>query len=232
MSEVPSSNTTTATTTLNWDQDGERFYHTGVSHGVLYPIDSNNAYSSGVAWNGLTAVDENPDGADVTNLWADNMKYASFRSVENHKGNIKAYMYPDEFEECNGGAVPVAGMRVGQQKRKAFGFCYRTELGNDTNNDADDGYILHLVYGATVSPTQRSHGTINDNPDAEELSWDYECTPVAVNNIPNVKQTATIELNSITLGATKMAAIEAKLYGNGTSTAYLPLPDEVYSTVS
>ena len=216
-------------TPLAWDQDGERFYHTGVSKGVLYPIDSNGTYSSGVAWNGLTAVDENPDGADITNLWADNMKYASFRSAENHKGNIKAYMYPDEFEECNGGVVPVAGMRVGQQKHKAFGFCYRTKLGTDTDPEA--GYILHLVYGATVSPTQRSHGTINDNPDAEEMSWDYECTPVAVNNITGVKQTSTIELNSAVIGDSKMAAIEAKLYGTSSAAAFLPLPDEVYSTV-
>lgn len=236
MSELPT-NTETNTETpahaaLKWDQDGERFYHTGVSKGVIYRLDSSNEYTRAEAWNGLTGVEENPDGADVTDLWADNMKYASFRSAENYKGTIKAYMYPDLFEECNGGKMPVPGMRIGQQKRKSFGLCYRTEIGNDTNSDEDDGYILHLVYGATVSPSSVSHDTINDNPDAVEFSWDYECLPVAVNEITGVKQTCSIELNSLDLGETAMAAIEAALYGSSAGDAYLPLPDEVYEILT
>lgn len=214
---------------LTWDADGTRYYHSGVSNGVIYIPDANGAYTTGAAWNGLTSVEESPDGADTTDLWADNMKYASFRSAENYKGSISAYMYPDEFEECNGGKVPVAGMRVGQQRRKPFGLCYRTEYSNDMG--ADD-YILHLVYGATVSPSSSTHDTINDNPDATELSWDFECTPVAVNNITDVKQTCSIELNSAVLGDTKMTAIKNVLYGSTTAAARLPLPDEVYSIIT
>lgn len=219
-------------TPLAWDQDGERFYHTGVSKGVIYRQNASGAYNSAEAWNGLTGVEENPDGADVTDLWADNMKYASFRSAENYKGTIKAYMYPDSFEECNGGRMPIPGMKIGQQKRKPFGLCYRTEVGNDTNDDSDDGYILHLVYGATVAPSSVSHDTINDNPDAVEFSWDYECLPVAVNQIAGVKQTCSVDLNSLDLGTTKMTAIENVLYGSSTADARLPLPDEVYSILA
>jgi len=40
---------------LQWDQTGERFYETGVSKGVLYPV-TDGAYGKGVAWNGLTNV--------------------------------------------------------------------------------------------------------------------------------------------------------------------------------
>ena len=209
---------------LTWDADGTRYYHTGVSQGVIYPM-GDNGYEAGVAWNGLTSVEESPDGADVTDLWADNMKYASFRSAENYKGSISAYMYPPEFDACNGYAAPVAGMKIGQQKRKAFGLCYRTEIGSDTNPSA--GYILHIVYGCTVSPSSATHDTINDNPDATELSWDFESTPVAVQNITGVKQTSSIELNSIELGSTKMTAIEDILYGSSSADARLPLPDEI-----
>lgn len=215
---------------ITWDADGTRYYHTGVSKGVVYPMGNDNTYGAGVAWNGLTSVEESPDGADVTDLWADNMKYASFRSAESYKGTINAYMYPPEFDQCNGYASPVNGMKLGQQRRKSFGLCYRTEVGSDTNPEA--GYILHIVYGCTVSPTSVTHDTINDNPDAAELSWDFESTPAAVNNITGVKQVSSIELSSIELGNTKMAAAEALLYGSGSTAPQLPTPDLLYSTIS
>ena len=47
---------------LTWDQVGERFYETGVDHGVLY-IPTAGVYDSGVAWNGLISVTESPSGA-------------------------------------------------------------------------------------------------------------------------------------------------------------------------
>ena len=220
----------TNTFALTWDADGARYYHTGVSRGVIYPMGDNNAYGAGVAWNGLTSVEESPDGADVTDLWADNMKYASFRSAENYKGTINAYMYPPEFDACNGYASPVSGMKLGQQRRKVFGLCYRTEVGSDTNPEA--GYILHVVYGCTVSPSSVTHDTINDNPDAAELSWDFESTPAAVQNITGVKQVSSIELNSIELGSTKMAAVEAALYGSSSVDAALPTPDALYALIA
>ena len=217
---------------LTWDADGTRYYHTGVSKGVIYPMGNSGSYEQGVAWNGLTSVEESPDGADVTDLWADNMKYASFRSAESYKGSIKAYMYPTEFEACNGYATAgsLTGMKLGQQKRKVFGLCYRTEIGSDTNPSA--GYIIHVVYGCTVSPTSATHDTINDNPDAVEMSWDFESTPASVQNITGVKQTSSVEFNSIELGSAKMSALEAVLYGSSSADASLPSPDSLYSTLS
>lgn len=230
----------TVTPQLKWDQTGERQYEAGVSKCVLYPMVS-NAYPKGVAWNGLTGVDENPDGAEVQEFWADNIRYASFRTPEDFKGNIKAYTYPDEWLPCDGQVSPsgLAGLTIGQQTRQAFGMCYRTEIGTDTNPEA--GYILHLVYNCTVSPSSKTRSTKNENPDVVEFSWDFDCTPVPVTIGGVEKQTSTIELNSITLGATKMAAIEEKLYGKAATTgtnataavdAYLPLPDEVMSIIS
>ena len=59
---------------LVWDKVGERLYETGVSKGVLYP-QSSGAYPKGVAWNGLTAVNESPEGAEPNAMYADNIKY-------------------------------------------------------------------------------------------------------------------------------------------------------------
>lgn len=211
---------------LTWDQTGERWFQTGVSKGVLYPMTASGTYPLGVAWNGLTKVDENPDGAEEQVLWADNIKYATFRTPENHKGNISAYTHPDEWYACDGqkGIETLPGITFGQQKRQPFGLCYRTEESNDANAEE---YILHIVYNSTVSPSSKSHNTQNENPDAEEMSWDYSSTPVPVEGVSGVEQTATIELSSRQLGTTKMTAIENVLYGSTTADARLPLPAEI-----
>lgn len=222
---------------LTWDGTGTRVYHTGVKNGVLYLKDNTGAYPKGVAWNGLTGVDGTPDGAEPTDLWADNIKYASFRSAETYGGTITAYTWPDEWYQCDGYASPdgLPGVHIGQQARMPFGFCYRTEVGNDVTpaEAADGAYVLHLVYGATASPSDQSHETINDNPDAVEFSWEFETTPVGITTaLTGGKPSSYIELDSRALGAAKMAAIEAVLYGSATADARLPLPDELVTILS
>ena len=41
-----------------WDKVGERFFETGLDRGVVFPMGSNSQYGAGVAWNGLTAVND------------------------------------------------------------------------------------------------------------------------------------------------------------------------------
>ena len=211
-----------------WDATGARWFSNGVSRGVLYPMNANGTYADGVAWNGLTGVDENPDGGDTTDLWADNIKYASFRNPENYGGTIKAYTYPDEFLPCDGITLD-GGVSFGGQKRQPFGLCYRTELDNDTGTG---GYVLHLIYNSTVSPTSKSHNTKNENPDAEEMSWDYKSTPVNVTGVTGVTTTSTVELSTRNLTATQMTAIEKVLYGFSSTAARLPTPGEVHSIIA
>ena len=213
---------------MTWDDTGKRWFSSGVNHGVLYPMNNDGTYGDGVAWNGLTGIDENPDGGDTTDLWADNIKYASFRNPENNGGTIKAYTYPDEFLPCDG-QTKVDGVVFGGQKRMPFGLCYRTDVDNDTGSG---GYILHLVYNCTVSPSSKSHNTKNENPDAEEMSWDYKSTPVNVVGVTGVETTSTIELDSRLLSSAKMTAIETLLYGVGDTKGTLPDPGTVYSTIS
>ena len=98
-------------TALTWDQVGERLYETGVDHGVLYIPDQSGAYGEGFAWNGLTTVTESPSGAESTPQYADNIKYLNLISAEEFGATIEAFTYPDEFAQCDGTAVPVAGCR-------------------------------------------------------------------------------------------------------------------------
>ena len=99
---------------LVWDKSGERFYETGVSNGVLYPR-KEGQYTKGVVWNGLTAVNESPSGAEPTALYADNIKYLNLMSAEEFGASIEAYTYPDEFEACQGNEEINDGITVGQQ---------------------------------------------------------------------------------------------------------------------
>lgn len=207
---------------LVWDNTGERLYETGVSKGVLY-IPTSGVYSKGVAWNGLTAVTESPSGAEATPLYADDIKYLNLMSNEEFGCTIEAYTYPDEFAECDGSASLVDGVYIGQQARKTFGFCYRTVIGNDTENN-DHGYKLHLIYGCLAAPSEKSYATINDSPEAITFSWEVSTTPV---NVTGHKPTACITIDSTKVDPTKLATLEAKLYGAESTEAMLPLPDEI-----
>lgn len=211
---------------LEWDKTGEHLYETGVDHGVLYFPDQTGAYKNGVAWNGLISVSESPSGAEATGQYADNIKYLNLISAEEFGATVEAYTYPEEFEACNGNKelVDNTGVYVGQQSRSVFGFCYRTMIGNDTDGQ-DHGYKLHLVYGCQVSPSEKAYQTINDSPEALTFSWELSTTPV---NVTGKKPTALLVIDSTKIDSTKLAKIEAKLYGDETSTgAVLPTPDEI-----
>ena len=211
-----------------WDNTGERYYETGVKYGVLYPIQTDGAYSKGVAWNGLTAVTESPSGAEATALYADDIKYLNLLSNEEFGATIEAYTYPDEFAECDGSAALGTGVMIGQQKRKTFGLCYRTTLGNDTDGN-DYGYKLHLIYGCLAAPSEKAYATINDSPEAITFSWEVTTTPV---NVKGFKPTSQITIDSTKADKSKLAALEDILYGKdgeaaGNTGPRLPLPDEV-----
>lgn len=207
---------------LVWDKTGERFYETGVRQGVLYPM-VEGEYPKGVAWNGLTAVTESPSGAESTALYADDIKYLNLRSTEEFGATIEAYTYPKEFEECDGSAELAVGVTIGQQPRKSFGLSYRTALGNDVENE-NHGYKLHLIYGATASPSEKAYATISDSPEAITFSWEVTTVPV---NVEGFKPTALLTIDSTKIDSAKLTALEDILYGKNETEARLPLPDEI-----
>ena len=220
---------------IHWDKTGEKKYENGISQGVLYKKDATSGKWIGVAWNGLTGVTESPEGAEKTDLYADNIKYASMRSAETFGGTIEAYTYPEEFETCDGSASFGGGkISAGQQPRETFRLSYRTEQGNDEDG-ANYGYKIHLVYGCTCSPSEKAYETINDSPDAITFSWEFDTTPV---DVTGLKQTSLLVIDStkFVTNAEKdiLKAIEAKIYGVMDDTTHevvtpaeLPDPDVI-----
>ena len=208
---------------LVWDESGKRIYETGVQKGVLYVQNESGLYPKGVAWNGLTAVTESPSGAEATPLYADDIKYLELRSAEEFGATIEAYTYPEEFEACDGSASLAKGVTIGQQDRKAFGLCYRTVVGNDVQGNAH-GYKLHLIYGAVAAPSEKAYATVNDSPEAVTFSWEITTTPV---EMAGFKPTASITIDSTKVNPEKLAQLEAKLYGDTSTEAQLPLPSEI-----
>lgn len=237
-----------STQLLSWDGQGTHKFETGVDHCVLYllkKVSNVLKYTNGVAWMGISAINENPSGADATKIYADNIKYLNLYSAEEFGATIEAYTYPDEWGECDGSAEMTDGMVVGQQSRATFGLCYRTKLGDDVDGDAA-GYKLHLVYGCQASVSPRQYQTTNESPNANTMSWEITTTPVSIASITvdgvlkEFKPTSIITVDStkFTGDDTKkgyLAALEAVLYGSVTdddvpviTPAELPTPDEVY----
>ena len=208
---------------LIWDEVGQRFFETGVKNGVLYVQDNDGSYKNGVVWNGLTAVTESPSGAEETPLYADDVKYLTLRSAEQFGATIEAYTYPEEFEQCDGSAAIATGVTIGQQARRAFGLCYRTAVGNDIQGQ-EFSYKLHLLYGCTVAPSEKSYSTINDNPEAITFSWELSTVPVPVDGF---KPTASLVIDASKVDEGKMALLENALFGDADNEATLLLPNEI-----
>jgi len=211
-----------------WDKTGEHIYETGVDHGVFYPYDSGTSkYTGGVAWNGLTAVNEQPSGAEASPIFADNIKYLNLMSAEEYAATIEAYTCPDEFLACDGFDEIAEGVTIGQQPRSIFGLSYRSLIGSDTLG-TQKGYKIHCVYNCLASPSERSHSTVNESPEAQQLSWSVSTTPVQVTG---KNPTAVVTIDSTKTDATQLAALEEVLYGTASTAPRLPFPDEIAEIV-
>ena len=203
---------------ITFDNTGEKKFEAGVDHCVLYPL-TNGAYNHGVAWNGITGITESPEGGDAQDFYADNIKYGSLRGAENFGGTIECYTYPDEWKGCDGRADLADGVTFSQQSRKIFGLSYRTLIGSDTM-ELGAGYILHIIYGCTASPSSKSRSTVNESPEAGTMSYEFKTTPVNVSKIANAKATSHIEIDSTKVSAKVLAAIETALYGKDGEVSY------------
>ena len=222
---------------LKFDQPGQRFYESGVSSGVLFVanmgVTGEMTYNKGVAWNGLISVTESPEGGDLNNVYADNIKYLSLRAAEDFKATIECYTYPDEFAQCNGEAEIANGVYIGQQNRRTFAFAYVTNVGNDVSPDV--GYKLHIIYGASASPSERNHESINDSPEAMSMSFEIDTVPVEVQGF---KPTAHLVLDYNKVAPGKLNVILDSLFGTdpaggtaGTDPTLL-LPDDIIRIIN
>lgn len=208
---------------LVWGGVNHRTVEMGVSNAVLYPKGK-----TGVIWNGLVSVSESSSGAETVDLYADNLKYASFRSIENYEATIEAYTYPEEFAECDGSAFIEKGIKVGQQMRLPFDFCFKSEIVNGAGIKVYDGYKLHLIYNATASPSEVSYSTTSDSPDAQTLSWDITAQPFV---LKGRRASSTIVIDSTKVDRLKIEALEKILFGLDGDDPRMPDPDEVIDII-
>lgn len=208
---------------LVFDEIGKRLFEAGVDRCVLYLQSSTGDYPNGVAWDGITEIQQNPSGAESNKQYADNIDYLNLISKETFGGSIASFTQPDEWALCDGSVEPVPGIRMGQQARKSFGLSYRTLIGNDIQG-TDYGYKIHLIWNAKATPSERSYATMNDSPEALNPSWTIDTTPVAV---PGYKPTSHLEIDSTKVDAEKLAAFEDIILGSETTDPRLPSPEEV-----
>lgn len=217
---------------LSWDAIGERFYETGVDHGVLYVPDGSGAYITGFAWNGLVSVTESPTGAESNKQYADNIPYLDLFSAEEFGATLEAFTFPSQFNQFNGLGEPAGatGLVAGGQPRKTFGLSYRTKLGNDVEGDSY-GYKIHLLYGLKASPSESNYQTQSDSPEPITFSWELSSTPAPLTGFA---PTSVMVVNSVEADPTALAALETILYGDdvGPTQPALPTPDAVVAALT
>lgn len=210
---------------LKFDEVGQRKYTTGVSDTVLFPMDSDGTYKNGIAWSGMKNITEKPSGAEQTEVYADNILYLTMTSAEKYALSTSSYYTPEEFDACDGTAEPIKGVKIGQQNRQSFGLAYKTNIGNDVLGEGY-GYKIKCVYGLKASVTEKNHETINDNPEAAELTHEMTATPVPVDGY---KPTAVIEFDSTVLTKEQMKIVEDTIYGTESTEPTLLSPNEFFT---
>jgi hypothetical protein len=203
---------------LSWMNTGSRFFETGVGRGVLYV-----AGQPGVAWTGLTSVDENPSGGDPTPYYLDGVKYLNIPASEEFEATISAYTYPREFGVCDGSVGMRSGLFATAQPRKPFGFSYKTRIGNDIEK-ADYAYKIHIVYNAIATPSNKSYKSLGGSIDTVDFKWDITTTPP---KLDGYKNTAHIVIDTRYVNPATIAAVEDVLYGTELTSSRLPDVDEL-----
>ena len=202
---------------IEWDKIAERTYQTGVDRGVLYPHDG-----PPVPWNGFIGVEESPK-SELKAYYLDGVKYLEDLSPGEFQGKLKAFTYPEEFDEISGLSIVTPGLILSEQKPKSFNLSYRTFIGNPIDG-LDHGYKIHILYNLLADPDTVSYQTVSDAVNPIEFSWNLTGTP------PKIKKyspTVHVIVDSRKTPSDVLALIEARLYGSETSPPNFPTIQEV-----
>ena len=197
-------------TELIWGETKDRIIETGIDRGVLY-IDG-FAYP----WNGLVSIKEDSNGGEAQGYYIDGIKYANISSYEEFKAVLTAFNAPDAFSSAEGVVRVSPGLFAAQQPRHTFGLSYRTLL---TNPEGIIGYKIHLVYNCIADPSGRVYETVDNKPEATELSWSISTLPPIVTGI---RPTAHFTIDTTKMAEPLVTSIENVLYGTTTQDASLP----------
>jgi hypothetical protein len=174
---------------LQFDRPTDRQYENGIEKVAIFPI-QHGKYQNGIAWSGITAVNERPSGAEPNPLYADNIKYLNLMSAEEFAATVEAYGYPMECASCFGKTEIAEGVYIGQQNRQHFGLVYRT-LCSDAEDKSE--YKVHVLFNCVASPSERNNQSIGDTQEPVSLSWELNTDKQA---IPNFKPSCCLVLDS------------------------------------
>lgn len=205
---------------LVWDQVGERRWETGIDRGVLYLSDGR-----AVPWNGLTSVEEAFD-RELKQYYIDGKKYLQFIVMGDFGGSIKAFTYPDEFEEVLGTKKYDSGVYIHDQKPSSFNLSYRTKVGNDVDG-IDHGYRIHLIWNLLAIPDSIPYSTIDESITPIEFGWTLSASPESV---LGHRPTAHVSFLSTDMDPEDLALLENRLYGTESSAPEFPSLSDILSS--
>lgn len=205
-------------TRLVWDSPDERFYKTGIDHGVFYVPDSQGEYNNGFAWNGLTSVDEDFGDDETESHYYDGVKYLDSYILGDFKATMTAFTYPDEFLPFEGVNEFNIGVYADDQPSKVFGLTYRTLTGSLIDGP-DSSYQIHLLYNLTAVPSSLNYQNGSESPQPVDFSWE-------ITSIPEIawpyRPTAHIILDSELMNPEILEMLEDIIYGTDSTPPRLP----------
>jgi hypothetical protein len=178
----------------------------------------------GYVWNGLISVSETPTGGEHRSYYLDGIKHINLASAEEYEATIKAISAPAAFADCDGVKSLYQGLFATQQRRKSFGFSYRTMINNDLGPDV--GYKIHLVYNALAAPSDRNNATRSDSPEFSERNWYIQAVPPLALGF-GYKPTAHFVVDSRITPVEILTELEDILYGNESTDAHFPTQIEI-----
>lgn len=190
-------------TALVWDEVGERRFETGVDRGVLFLPEG-----GAVPWNGLASVTESR-GREVKSYYSDGTKFLDHQVLGAFSGDLQAYTYPDELDALTGVSAFAPGVFLHDQRSKAFGLSYRTQVGNDLEG-VDHGYKLHLLYNVLATPANATMSSLAEKVSPQLFQWTLNATPPLM---LGVRPTGHISFHTRSIDPALLFQIEELIYG-------------------
>ena len=182
-------------TRLTWD---ERPYHEGISQVVLYGDQPH-------AWNGVESLTTETEIVQ-TPRHQDGFALPPRTTPGECTGTITSYSFPKDLSDS---AVSGQGIRT---SNKTFGLSFI------------EGDYLHLFYNLTMRYEGREEVSLQNDPNVEVFTWNFQGKPVA---IPGHAHSCHVAIEMSVAHPDTLMALLNVLYGTDQEEATLPSPADI-----